>query len=113
LTVLKTIDSEFFTLYDLNDPETMAFAKRAHALWRRIATKQVAVYDPITHEIVTPQDWRGTHHTPVGKRALEHGLETPPRYADFAFTPLDGRSDGPALMVGPKPKKARTKLSDK
>jgi hypothetical protein len=109
LTVLKGSDSEFFAVYDLNDPETTAFAKRAHALWRRIATKEVSVYDPIAGGVVEPSNWRGRHWRPVGKRALEGALETPPCYADFAFTPLDGRGDGPALMIGPKLRKSKLK----
>lgn len=100
-------ESEFFTFYDLNDPETTAFAKHAHALWRRIATKDVAVYDPISRNVVDPEGWSGRHWRSIGKRALAGALETPPRYADFAFLPSDGRRDGPALMVGPKPKRQK------
>jgi len=105
MAVLSGAESEFFTCYDLNDPETTAFAKRAHALWRRIATKDVAVYDPVEREIVDLENWSGKHWRSIGKKALEGALETPARYADFALTPLDGRSDGPALMIGPKSKK--------
>ncbi|WP_374656504.1 hypothetical protein [Dongia sp.] len=107
MAVLSGAASEFFACYDLNDPETTAFAKRAHALWRRITTKDVAVYDPIERQIVHPENWSGKHWRLVGRKALEGALETPARYVDFAFTPLDGRSDGPALMIGPRPKKVR------
>jgi hypothetical protein len=107
ISVLKGGDSEFFAFYDLNDPETTAFAKRAHALWRRISTRDVATYDPITCQIVEPEGWKGRHWRSVGKRALAGALEVPPRYADFAFPPKPGRQDGPALMVGPKPKRGQ------
>jgi hypothetical protein len=105
MSVLSGAESEFFTCYDLNDAETTAFAKRAHALWRRIATKEVAVYDPVEREIVDLENWSGKHWRSIGRKALEGALETPARYVDFALTPLDGRSDGPALMIGPKSKK--------
>lgn len=140
--VLDTVESEFFALYDLNDAETMAFAKRAHALWRRISTKNVALYDPVTRGIaeLDPDDWtrslpmepgplsralgfkprftrdmpvpnpeKWTHRRSIGKQALAGALETPPRYAAFAFTPADGKSQGPALMIGPRPKARRGK----
>lgn len=107
MTVLSGTESEFFACYDLNDSETTAFAKRAHALWRRVITKNVAVYDPITRSIVDPDSWKGKHSRSVGKKALEGALESPARYVDFAYTPLDNRSIGPALMIGPKPKKPR------
>ena len=103
--VLSGAESEFFTCYDLNDPETTAFAKRAHALWRRIATKDVAVYDPVEREIVDLENWSGKHWRQIGKKALAGALETPARYVDFALKPSDGRSEGPALMIGPKSKK--------
>ncbi len=109
MAVLTGGESEFFAVYDLNDPVTTAFAKRAHALWRRIATKVVAVYDPIVGKIVEPSNWSGRHRRSIGKRALEGALKTPPRYADFAFTPLDGYSEGPALMIGPKLRKPKSK----
>ncbi|WP_374377553.1 hypothetical protein [Dongia sp.] len=105
MAVLSGAETEFFACYDLNDSETTAFAKRAHALWRRIATKDVAVYDPVEREIVDLENWRGKHWRQVGKKALEGALATPARYVDFALTPMDGRSDGPALMIGPKSKK--------
>lgn len=134
--VLNSTSSEFFALYDLNDAETMAFAKRAHALWRRVSTTNVALYDPITRDIavLNEKDWahavpmtpgtnsralgvkpkltpdmqvpdpkKWTHLGSVGKQALAGALQTPPRYAAFAFTPLDGKSAGPALVIGPRP----------
>lgn len=133
--VLRNIESEFFTLYDLNDTETMAFAKRAHVLWRRTITKNVALYDPTTRGIAVfgQKDWtrsvpiepgplsralgvtprftgdmpapdpeKWVHRWSVGKQALAGALETPPRYVNFAFTPADGKSEGPALTIGPR-----------
>ena len=109
-------DVSFFAVYDLNDPETTAFAKRAHALWRRISAKAVSAYDPVTGDIVEPVNWEGRHWQSIGKKALEAALDVPARYADFAFQPSAGffgpppivpKSDGPALMIGPRPKKAK------
>jgi hypothetical protein len=114
--VLLGQESEFFSLYDLNDLETTAFVKRAHALWRRISTKNVGAYNPISGEFVESTGGDGRHWRSVGKRALEGAFETPPRYADFASQPSGGllglspiipKSDGPALMIGPRPKKTR------
>ncbi len=116
MSVLTGTGCEFFAVYDLNDSETTAFAKRAHALWRRISTKKVAAYDPVTGDIVEPVNWEGRHWQSIGKPALEGALEVPARYADFAFQPSAGffgpppivpKSDGPALMIGPRPKKAK------
>jgi hypothetical protein len=134
--ILDAAPSEFFALYDLNDSETMAFAKRAHALWRRTITKDVALYDPVTRAIAEfdvekwtralpmepgplsralgttplfaaqngpPDARKWKHHTSVGKRALAGALAMPPRYAAFAFSSFKGKTDGPALTIGPRP----------
>nr|WP_298681887.1 hypothetical protein [uncultured Dongia sp.] len=102
--VLDSAQSEFFTLYDLNDEETMSFAKRAHALWRRTYTNKVAHYDPATGEIVQPADWDGKFSWNIGKQALANALSDPPRYAGFAPR---SASDGSPLMLGPVPKPVR------
>jgi hypothetical protein len=118
MTVLTGQECEFFTVYDLNDPETTAFARRTHALWRRISTKSVAAFDPLTGAIVEPEGWEGRHWRSIGKRALEGALDKPGRYADFVALPSMGffgplpvvpKSDGPALMVGPRPEKAKVR----
>jgi hypothetical protein len=96
--VLGSAQSEFFTLYDLNDAETTSFAKRAHALWRRIYTNKVAHYDPATGKAVQPAGWDGNFSWNVGKQALAGALSDPPRYAGFA--PCSA-SDGSPLMLGP------------
>jgi hypothetical protein len=96
--------SEFFVLYDTNDSETTAFAKRAHALWRRICTSKVAHYDPVTWEIVHPENWDGKFAWRIGKCALADALKRPPRYAGFA--PCSAENGG-RLMLGPVPKKGK------
>jgi hypothetical protein len=96
--VLDFALSEFFTLYDLNDGETMSFAKRAHALWRRIYTDRIAHYDPATGKVVQLEGWDGKFSWNIGKHALANALSDPPRYAGFA--PLSA-SDGSPLMLGP------------
>ena len=109
ISILTGQPSEFFAVYDFDDPETTAFAKRAHALWRRIATKDMAVYDPISRLIVDVPNWNGRSVGSIGRCALAGALETPARYAAYASWPSDRRNEGPALMVGPKPKKVRAK----
>lgn len=116
MSVLVGQECEFFTVYDLNDPETTAFAKRAHALWRRISTKNVAAYNPVSGDIVDPENWDSKHWRSIGKRALEGALNIPAKYADFVFQPSAGffgslpivlKSDGPALMIGPRPQRVK------
>ncbi len=116
IPVLTGQEGEFFAVYDLNDPETTAFAKRVHALWLRIPTKSIASFNPITGGIVESAGHDSKHWRSIGKRALEEALKTPPRYADFASQPSGGllgimsiisKSEGPALMIGPRPKKLK------
>lgn len=95
--------SEFFSLYDLNDPETMAFSKRAHVLWRRLSTKAVSIYDPSTGNVVEAKAAAGDNGL-VGKKALNNVLSHPPRYPAWV---LRSRQRGAALMIGPRPKKAK------
>jgi len=97
--------SEFFTLYDLNDPETVASAKRAHALWRRLSTSKVAVYDASTRQVVDVEALPGDNGY-IGKQALAHAREDPPRYPTWVARPVQ---KGAALMIGPRPDKAKAK----
>ncbi len=97
--------SEFFTLYDLNDPETTAFAKRVNALWRRLSTNKVAVYDPSTRRVVDTEALPGDSGY-IGKQALAHALEDPPRYPTWVARSVQ---EGAALMIGPRPRKKRPK----
>ncbi|WP_374377551.1 hypothetical protein [Dongia sp.] len=96
--------SEFFTLYDANDPETTAFAKRAHALWRRTYTSKIAHYDPTSGEVVHPENWDGKFPWKIGKQALAGALANPKRYAGFA---LRTSPEGGKLLLGPVPKKVK------
>lgn len=96
--VLDSAQSEFFTLYDLNDDETMSFSKRAYALWRRTYTNRVAHYDPMTGEPVLPEGWDGKFSWDIGRRALANALAEPRRYAGFAPR---SATDGSPLMLGP------------
>ncbi|WP_374377552.1 hypothetical protein [Dongia sp.] len=95
-----SVFSEFFSLYDLNDPETTAFVKRAHALWRRLSTKAVAIYDASTGEVVEAEAQIGDNGL-IGKCALANVLDSPPRYPVWALRPPQ---KGAALMIGPKPR---------
>lgn len=104
-----SVFSELFSLYDLNDPETTGFVKRVHALWRRLSTKAVAVYDASTGEVVEAKTQAGDSG-PIGKCALANVLDSPPRYPIWALRPPQKSA---ALMVGPKPKKPTAAQSSK
>lgn len=103
--ILDAGQSEFFTLYDANDVETTAFAKRAHALWRRTYTSKIAHYDPTSGEVVSPENWDGKYPWRTGKQALAGALTNPKRYAGFAERTSP---DGGRLLIGPVPKRVKS-----
>lgn len=102
--MLDASQSEFVTSYDLSDPETAAFAKHIHTLWRRLHTTKIAHYDPIKGEVVHPENWDGKYAWKIGKQALAGAIAHPKRYAGFA--PRTAQ-DGGRLLLGPVPKKAK------
>jgi len=108
--ILDSAESEFFSLYDLNDEETMSFSKRAYALWRRTYTNKIAHYDPATGKIAQPEGWQGKFSWHIGKCALANALAEPPRYAGFA--PCSA-PDGSPLMLGPVAKSVKAKIVDR
>jgi hypothetical protein len=87
--------------YDTADPETTAFVTKVKALWRRLYTQSVAIYNPIDDSVVLPK----VHYFYIGKHALANAVDGSKRYPCRYSRP---GHQGPALMIGPRPKKSRT-----
>jgi hypothetical protein len=87
--------------YDSNDPEVSAFMKRVFALWRRLATRDVAPYSAMDESIVDQKFRTGK---PIGRCALANAVDGSRR---FTVCERPKESSGAILFVGARPKKQR------
>lgn len=88
-----------FAFYDANDPEITAFCRSMGNLWRRLSTRNAALYDPVTGALI---DAAYRSENPIGKIALRQAIDGSGRIAEVVKPTRDSWA-----IVGERPKKAK------
>ena len=85
--------------YDANNPEISAFCRSMGNLWRRLSTRNAALYDPITGALINAE-YRS--EKPIGRIALRQASDGSGRIARIEKPTRDSWA-----IVGERPTKAK------